>query len=271
MIPGVLAMGEAVAGYVADYVVAEYHSTIRGNHQGRNTSRSHSGIYCNPASQKRNLRPIAESQPCHFEPRDSDDVLSQPMSSHRASNYRSERDSRLPTSQPKLPNRSCAQPSKHKLASKYLLSFDSDGQILSNKTSADYKRVLPLTVKNVAIASNSTCGTCSDVDTIGSLSTASFNMSNDSEQWSSSSVCHESVISSKEISDLTDDDIDAIIARGTEATRMLNEKMEKFQVRSQECDLSKLEEQMVGLSKDFKELQANAASSKRRGPLGRCS
>jgi len=241
LIPGMLWMGECIAGEIGT-AVAEYHLTARGSNSGsdtvrshpgiysaRNDNKTHSGIYCNPALQQQNLAPVAESQA-----------------------YPLEKSGACST----LPSR---QPSAKNSASKYLLSFDSDGMVSQAHEPEDATAskisgglgFLPLTRKNISTASNSTASTCSDLDTSDTFSISSLNMSNTSEQQSPESICEE---------DRKGQSIGANLINQSQAS---SAKAPVCKTRSVFSDLDNLTKDLDNLTKDLGMLKTTKVSSKR--------
>jgi len=139
-------------------------------------------------------------------------------------------------------------------------------ETMSSKISAGCGYLLPLTVKNVSIASNKTSSTCSDLDTSSSLSTASFNLSSTLEQQSPESLCCEEVVSLRDGEDRKSSPLGAVPIDQNEVlfAEVSGSKARSFCRRVfAECDLDKLEEEMDDVTKDLEALRASMASSKR--------
>lgn len=236
------------------------------------------------------------------------------LMSRMMSDCGSEIDSPPPTSRLMLPNQTFNQSSKETLTSKYLLSFDDfncqgrspctpkqlmqtaeqfgppklgspsvmvpqthkPDEAMSGKISAGCGYLLPLTVKNVSIASNKTSSTCSDLDTSGSdldtsgtwtppaaptPPTGSLNLSSASEQQNPESLCCDENTQGLKRIPLRASPIDQSEASSAKPVKMSPHSF--CRQAFAECDLDNLKEEMMDVSKDLEALQASMASSKR--------
>lgn len=317
LIPGVLALGETIACQLG-CAAAEYGaSTSRSqsgsatgrshpgiyssNNSNMNSTRTHSGIYCNPASQR--LLPVSETAPlpeCHSYHSDMSDssswanaANSPPISAR--SGCESEVDSPCPTARLAVANKFCTDafnpenspitrdllaPSFEKLCpprSGSPFGMESPRGLLlekvqttSTKSSAGNGYLLSLDdllacKKHAHLGSNSTASTCSDLDiSCRTASAASSSASNASEHTEEVASPRSEILKSMPAGASPIDQTVVVARKEPIDVPIVVSKARSFcQKAFEECELDNLDEEMADLTKDLEALRASMATSKR--------
>eukprot|EP00746_Dinoflagellata_sp_MGD_P160585 gnl/MRDRNA2_/MRDRNA2_87421_c0_seq1.p1 gnl/MRDRNA2_/MRDRNA2_87421_c0~~gnl/MRDRNA2_/MRDRNA2_87421_c0_seq1.p1 ORF type:complete len:316 (-),score=58.25 gnl/MRDRNA2_/MRDRNA2_87421_c0_seq1:410-1357(-) len=307
LIPGVLALGESIAcqlgcaaaEYEANTSRSRQSGTARShpgiyssNNSNMNPTRTHCGIYCNPAAQ-RSLQPLAENQSYDGDISTSislNDAYTPPLSSR--SSCESEVDSPCPTARLALPNKFCTElagdgcdpahspstrdllaPTEEKLCPARSESpfgmasptgeFLAKTQRTSTKITAASGYLLSFedfpVKKDVISGSNSTASTCSELDiSSGTLSAASSSSSNASDRSEEVASPRSEILTRMPVG-ATPIDQTIVVAPAAPVSKARSFCQKAFA----DCGLDNMDDELADLTKDLETLRASMAKSKR--------